>query len=302
METEGAFSHLASELEGDPALAALVRSTHVLFQERHLGKSDIPLPEPPPPPPPEPAPAQTVIYVNSEPLREVLNTPTEATERMMEWMGKYKEAWNEERLTKRLVTETWYSFWYAMSSKVGLEHEFQVPECDRTPEELLALKRRNRTVVYLPDKIMADGGMELLASMMPEVRPILSMSMSNPIKEGGWVDVEMGVKPPEWTLNRTAREMQTAFRDRELEGQRLQTYVVASKFRELLDGHFFDQMDEDRSRTRTVLIGSLSHRTHIQPFEILRANDGSFRLDSGAWGRKHELSGFRSEGIRKKTA
>ncbi len=252
--------------QGDDVLAAQATVLLQLAEERH-GVDDVP-----------PSTPKTIFEASEyEPnsLEDVIQ--------------RYREAWEGNSLTPDLVNETWLTFWTVKAQEGGLEQELEVPRCDRTTEELAALKTANRGVLLLPDSVMVQQGIALLGLPTRIKNSLLRTKLTNSSEVGGCISVEMDQESP--NKNMTGRELGKKFAEEGREGQRLQTYVVASQFNHLLTDHYFDE------QSTSLLLGTRG-----------RANvmTGSARLFTGEWGLsqsqyhgllgREESFGGRSEG------
>lgn len=228
-------------------------------------------------------------------VMEIFSATEDPASPLGQAISTYKDAWRSDNLTPRLISETWNAFWGQMLENSGVDYDLHVPRCDRTSEELAYLKNDNRGIVLLPDEIMAEGGIKLLGELLPEVaQPLSKRSINNHSDGGGCVDVEMSSKPP--NVNTSAKLMRIKFATEKREGQRIQTYLVASYFNNLLTGRHFDQ------DSKSVLLGSYTpvERRYVRP--VLVTRQGARGLDiyyMYSIQRPFPLIGFRSEGRKK---
>jgi len=155
---------------------------------------------------------------------------------------KYKS----EPHTPELINETWQGFWGALGKSVGFE--YIVPQCKFTKEEIAGIERKHRAVLLLPDDIFKPEGLGKLCKVFPvrmrgasdqkELSKIFNSS-----GEGGCVVTEMQLFAP----NMIAGGYDQFGLTKKIEfdggvGQRLATYIVASKFCQLvMRGHQFDE-------------------------------------------------------------
>lgn len=227
---------------GDDTLADSAANLRRLVTERH-GIADIPLPE------------STQVF------------PLHDEESLSLAIQTYKEAWDTNTLTPELVTQTWQAFWGAKTKNIHLKSPLQIPSCDRTAEELAVLKRDNRGVILLPDEIMKPEGIEILVDMFPAIgRGVLRKNLHNVHEEGGCLDTEMESMTPYRGNNVSVLQRQLLRED----GQRVQTYIVASQFNNLLTGKPFVG--------KTSLFGS---RLGPSIATVMLQSDGTLRLREG---------------------
>lgn len=202
-------------------------------------------------------------------------------------MYEYRQAWETNTLTPDLVNRTWQTFWRVKAENANLGYEFEVPVCDRTTEELAELRAQNRGVVLLPGAIMTVKGLRTLNTIFPEivVSGLERLSVFVQSEEGGCVDVEMDLEPP--YRNHIGREIRKTLEQQRREGQRLQTYIIASCFSKELTGNYFDE------NTASTLLGTFNSQK--SPFEGSNKN-GNFNFSYQQLGWRDNKTGFRSEG------
>lgn len=79
-------------------------------------------------------------------------------------ISEYKEG----PLTPELVNVTWQKIWKKWGENVS--HTFQVPSCDRTPEDLAKLQKEGKTVLLIPDEVYTKEGLVLLGRIFPKMQ------------------------------------------------------------------------------------------------------------------------------------
>ncbi len=146
--------------------------------------------------------------------------------------------------TPDLINQTWQGIWKVIGERV--EYAYQVPACDRTPEELAQLQKESRAVLLLPSDIYTPEGLVRLGRTFPLMRswttdPKEAARISHGSNTGGCIDIEMNPYAP----YRTSKGYnQQELVDRIIAdgrgGQRLPTYLVGSQFSQLLTERYFD--------------------------------------------------------------
>ena len=136
------------------------------------------------------------------------------------------------------VTNFWQAFIRVSIENSGAEIDVpQVPPCDRTPEELEALKQEGRMMVYNPGFSYPVHG-----KVFPKMNSY-SVKEDSPIKDkgakSGWVDVEMDIDSP--NIDTKEDDLEKLFKSQKRNGMRLSTYIWAGQASKVLTGKYFDQ-------------------------------------------------------------
>jgi hypothetical protein len=214
---------------GDDDLAREAVKLLVRYQGRHGETADIPFPV-----------GEHQLYPQ----------PSEQPATLEDAIVKYKEAWDDmenNALTPELVDQTWQLFWNTKAKEIGLDHELEIPRCDRSKEELVALRKQKRGVILLPDEIMTAEGQLILLKMFPNIvskRSRVTLErFRNKYTEGGCIDVEMESMPPNKDNPAYGVGLNTRIKASGRQGQRVQTYIVASQFYHLMTGQYFDERE-----------------------------------------------------------
>ena len=136
------------------------------------------------------------------------------------------------------VTNFWQTF-----IRVSIQHseaEIDVPEippCDRTQEELEALRQEGRMMVYNPGFSYPVHG-----KIFPKMNSY-SVKEDSPIKDketkSGWVDVEMDIDSP--NTDTKEDDLEKIFKSQGRKGMRLATYILGGQASKVLTGKYFDQ-------------------------------------------------------------
>lgn len=136
------------------------------------------------------------------------------------------------------VANFWQSFIRVSIENSGAEIDVpEIPPCDRTPEELEALKQEGRMMVYNPGFSYPVHG-----KVFPKMNSY-SVKEDSPIKDkgakSGWVDVEIDIDSP----NRDTKEddLEKLFKSQGRNGMRLSTYIWAGQASKVLTDQYFDQ-------------------------------------------------------------
>lgn len=197
-------------------------------------------------------------------------------------------------LTPELVNSTWQTVWRVWGESV--EHQFQIPACDRSDKELATLKSEGRGIVLTPDEIYTPEGLILLGRIFPEMKSWSTeagTTVTNEVNRGGSIDIEMSVGAPYRTAQGyTEQELIDKIVSDNRDGQRLATYIVGSQFSKLLTDKYFDQDD-----TWSRLPGS---RDEGRVVDADFYSDGHLNVDD-YWSREDRYPGLggRSEGVKK---
>jgi hypothetical protein len=284
-EERGMFGSLENVLrEEDPELAVLIGTAYTLYKQRNPGKED----------PPLPVVEKIIVYekpVPDYPRQEAQQSPLDKA------MDEYRKAWNNDELTPALINTTWKEFWANMSKSINLPN-LTIPLCDRSEKELAELRGDSRMVILMPDEFIGVGLSTPLIDMFitdknrPRSRPIKRIFRQS--KLGGCVDVEMNAEPPyvnqsaEQVLKQFTHDSLAGSRQNIIQGQRMPTYLVASIFKKLWSGEFFDE------RTETSLLGSRTIASGNPPVQVT-VRDGYLSLTKGSLRGKNPNVGFRSE-------
>src|SRR3989344_2880420 len=99
--------------------------------------------------------------------------------------------------TPELIYKTWQAIWNAWGEPIG--HSFDVPACDRTSEQLEALRAEVRGVLLVPDEIYTKEGLALLGRIFPKMGNWSvgeNTTVVNEREGEGCIDVEMTVDAP----------------------------------------------------------------------------------------------------------
>lgn len=200
--------------------------------------------------------------------------------------------------TPALIDHTWQNFWRVVGEVV--DHRYQVPSCDRTPEELAQLRQQERAALLLPDDIYTPDGLVRLGKAFPlmsswSTDPAEAVKIQYGTRDGGCIDIEMNPDAPYRTVKGyTEQQLKDNIAEnsrqskRPITGQRLPTCFVGSQFSQLLTREYFDL------RTWSRLPGSV-YRGRVLSTRFL--SDGHAFVDH-SWDPQAQLPdlGGRSEG------
>lgn len=194
-------------------------------------------------------------------------------------------------LTTELVDKTWQAIWKTWGESIN--HAFDVPSCDRTPEELAKLQKEGKAVLLVPDELYTKEGLVLFGRMFPKMQSWSvreGTTVTNDHNKGGSIDIEMDIASP----NRDTNERQAIdiLKKEERKGQRLATFIVGSQFSKLLTDRYLDE-----APTWSRVHGSRSEDY------VLHAgfySGGYLRVRSNLYRENRNPGlGFRSEGVKK---
>jgi len=195
------------------------------------------------------------------PSPEKLVPPTK-DERVRTIIKEYaRNPWDRDTVSK-----TWSELW--KSENWGDDfYEYDVPDCDRTSDEIEELHDEGRMMVYVPPALSTKESRFLL---LQEFEPYVTVSNGEEVRgvntkeQSGWIDVEYDVRYDHPTRGLTPSEADTALQKRGRTGQTLNTYIVASVFHRLIYGQFFDDLVPSRI-TGTNHAGHPIYISYYQP-------------------------------------
>jgi hypothetical protein len=163
-------------------------------------------------------------------------------------VSEYRSSWENNMLTPDSVDNYFQAFWRRKGEQIGLSQQLAIPACDRSVEELAALRREERGVILMPDEIMGDKGSALLGKMFPVLQTWSTdrnaAAFFDTSGKGGCIDIEMDLYSRHKDVTEPqAREL---FSSQRKQIQRLQTYIVGSNISKELIGHYFDEEGSSR--------------------------------------------------------
>lgn len=222
-------------------------------------------------------------------------TPSEQARQLREALSPFIQEYKAAKVpTPDLVNNTWQGIWKVIGEKV--DFEYQVPECDRTQEELAQLRKENRAVLLLPNDIYTPEGLVRLGQAFPlmnssATNPEVAARISHSSYEGGSIDIEMVHDAPYRTRQGyNEKQLREKIAADGRVGMRLPTYIIGGQFSKLLTGHYFDE--NTWSRTPESFLGG----------RALTAYFGSVgRLGVDGWfpSSQDPHLGGRSEGVKR---
>lgn len=222
-------------------------------------------------------------------------TPQDQDRELREALRPFVQEYKTAKVhTPDLINQTWIGIWSVIGDRVGFE--YQVPQSDRTTEELEHLRKENNANLLLPDDIYTPDGLIRLGQAFPlmnswATRPEEAVRISHSSSTGGSIDIEMSLDAP----YRTSK----GYNEQELRGKiaadgrlgmRLPTYLVGSQFSELLTGHYFDEKTWSRTPESFYDGRALSAYFHSGGYVIVSRWYQSHR---------HPDVGGRSEGVKR---
>lgn len=170
--------------------------------------------------------------MSGETLRQISRHPLALKD--IQDVAPYIKRYESEPHTPELINETWRGFF---------GDKYEVPLCDRSAEEIVILEKKGRRVLLLPDEIFKPEGLVKLCEDIHWMRDSWVIDPKNAQKirhssiEGGCIDVEMQITPPYTTPNGyNEKELMKRIEGIHRRGQRISTYIVNSRFNELLRG------------------------------------------------------------------
>lgn len=142
------------------------------------------------------------------------------------------------------ITHQWKIIWNIWTS-YSVDTEFEMPECDRSKEEIDQLQREGRMLVYIPDQLADEDGLTALTGIFPELRSPLEKDnhlhqIKNSHAQSGWIDIDAMDEPPHLGLSTLETNN---LRSDHRQGMTLNTYIVGAMANRIFNGHFFDSVD-----------------------------------------------------------
>lgn len=173
------------------------------------------------------------------------------------FIQEYQSKSVEHKLTPKLINDTWQAFWRGLGGVV--DYKYRVPVCKLTQEKIDKIEEQRRTILLLPDDIFTPQGIVRLMKVFPlnwtgDLKGLKETErISHNTKRGGCIDVENQLSAPYsvdggYSEPELRKKIESGGRRY---GQRLPTYMVASMFSQLVEGHPFDFND-----TCSRLLGS----------------------------------------------
>lgn len=195
----------------------------------------------------------------------------------------------EKPHTPELVNRFWQTFLETSIESQGLDIPVPIVSCDRTQEELEALKKEGR--MWIPETKLTYPQLGKIFPKTGSWALQEDSSIKDEYKEDAkGVDVEVDINAP--NKNTTQQDLEKLFKKQGRNGMRLSTYILASQASKLLTNRYLDE-----GVTLSRLLGSR------RGGRVVGANfnvNGSLRVD---WSldpqdRNSGLGG-RSEGVKK---
>lgn len=223
------------------------------------------------------------------PIPHEENDHEKTSEALRKALAEYNAVWtnfpeSEHLLTPELLNRTWQTYWKIKADALHLGREFDVPECDRTTEELIALRKAERGIVLLPSEVMAEENIALMDRLYPGKQ--MTRKFKDKYQGGGSIDIEMTTEPPH---QRTALQglgvVSAIDAAPSLQGQRVRTYVIASDFSFHMTGQYFTATPKvPCTLPGTYLDSGIVHVSDRTP--------GDYRFSTG----HYYQNGYRTEG------
>lgn len=219
-------------------------------------------------------------------------------------------AYLNEPHAPELVTRTWEFFWTLSLSDRKYDFIFSVPQCNRSQEELEALRKNGYMMVYVPEVLSKRETRHNLhrifqfpvfytgvnGTIFPDKELKVFNSVSNVVDQYGWLDIEAGGREiPYWRDiwlkgNEKLKALTELFDSKGRIGQTLNTYIIGSEFHKFV---FREALDMPSTLETSALLGS---RLGNQPVFVMQDSSGSgIYLDNNLYCVK----GGRSAGTKK---
>lgn len=148
------------------------------------------------------------------------------------------EEYSTQPHTPELVTKFWQTFLETSVKGQGLDISIPVVSCDRTAEELEALKKEGR--MWVPQTQLTYPQ---LGQIFPKMQSY-TVQKDSPIKDefgqdAKGVDVEVDADAP--NRNTTQKDLENLFKKQGRKGMKLSTYILASQASKVLTDHYLDE-------------------------------------------------------------
>lgn len=164
--------------------------------------------------------------------------PTPVSEVLKGLVSEYKRENKKGTLTPELVNRFWHILLETSIQARGLDIPVPTIECDRTTEDLKALKREKR--IWVP-----ETGLTYL-----QLGQIFPNTNNSAVERDGLisdgfeqdakgVDVEASIDSP--NINTREKALERLFKSKKRRGMRLSTYILASQASKVLIENFLDQ-------------------------------------------------------------
>ncbi len=170
------------------------------------------------------------------------------------------EEFRKDPFNPEAVTLFQQAFWQVPRGEEGFT--FDIPLCDATEEQLLKPfvdindgTKLSPHTLYVPDELRGKEGLIMLDKMFPELTShnvSEETEIEDEFDQTGYIQVERVLDSP--NLNTTEDQLREYFDSQGVRGQRLITYIIASKQMEVLKGQGFDRFSQTSRRSR--LLGS----------------------------------------------
>lgn len=145
------------------------------------------------------------------------------------------------------VTNFQQAFWQVPRGEEGLT--FDIAPCTVTKEQLekpfidIKGKELPPLTIGIPEELRGKEGLIKLGKMFPESKSSYSVQGNTPIKDefgkAGYIRLEGVVDAP--NLDTTEDQLREHYKSQGVRGQRLRTYIIASRQMKILKDKYFDQ-------------------------------------------------------------
>ena len=194
---------------------------------------------------------------------------------------------SEKDNPSQALTEGFQELWNLWGEKVDIQ--VNVPPCDRTKEEILALKEMDRMLIYIPPEFSSHKDLDLLMTIFPRIASemkIFGEDLENLSFQSGWLDVESANELPNKNFS---PERLKYLANAKREPQTLNTYIIASYVSKILSGEFFELGYGDCVLFNTITQDEIPIKVHC-------ARNGRIRLNRYYPQENRYPVGFRTVG------
>ena len=192
-----------------------------------------------------------------------------------------------EKNDSQALTQGFQELWNFWGEKVDIQ--VNVPPCDRTKEEILALKELGRMLIYIPPEFSSHKDLNFLKTIFPKIVSGMrdfAEDLKNLSFQSGWLDVESA---NELANKNFSPEKLKYLPNAKRETQTLNTYIIASYVSKILSGDFFELGYGDCVLFNTITQDAIPIKAHC-------ARNGSVQLGRYYPRMNGDFVGFRTVG------
>lgn len=164
----------------------------------------------------------------------------------------------------------------------SLGQMFSVSPCDRNADEIRELEAAGRMLVYVHPELSTPEGFPLLRATLPGLEvSTFKGDYINQTEQHGWLDVEKSFETPH--VGVSPAQLRKDIKEEGVEGQTVNTYVLASELSRFISGRYFDPYDTGgipAYKTSSLLLGSKESNEPGKPLIAGYSDGESIRIRS----------------------